>query len=338
MKTDMPSSKNAPTSSRCVAACLLASVVTLCLSPPSQGQLEAKDAPDAAAILDRYIEATGGKAAHEKIYNRVATGRVVHVDMDFEDSIVEYSAAPNKRYAIIESDAFGRIEQGTDGNIVWYLSENTGPLIEQGDARAAALRLATFHHSLKWRELYEKAEFAGETAIGEKPCYKIVMTPVVGKPETRYYAKETGLLVRADGTRLSSHMPPRDIQLTFSDYRWVDGVQIAHQTKQAFEMCGERREILFVMDKIEHNVDLPGNRFASPRQVQAAVLAESAVVLLKNAFGIDDVGTTERARAKCGGCGKASAKEGSSKRKSAPCNQGQAVAKTGARKPCGGRR
>ena len=123
----------------------------------SPGALRASDSPlpDAAAILDKFVEVTGGKAAYEKIHNRVRKERAIHLGMDFEDSTVVYQAAPNKHYVEIESEAFGTIESGSDGNIVWYLSDMTGPIVQQGEAGAAGLHAAAFNHMVRWRELYK---------------------------------------------------------------------------------------------------------------------------------------------------------------------------------------
>ncbi|MHC4992714.1 MAG: hypothetical protein ACYTGC_17220, partial [Planctomycetota bacterium] len=53
------------------------------------------DLPEASTVLDAFVEATGGRAAYERIENRVAHVRLVHVGMGFEDSLVEYAARPN---------------------------------------------------------------------------------------------------------------------------------------------------------------------------------------------------------------------------------------------------
>ena len=224
--------------------------------------------PDAAAILDKYVEVTGGKAAYAKIHNRVTKESVTHVGMGFKDSLVLYEGEPNKRYAVIESEAFGTIEHGTDGHVVWYLSDQTGPMIEGDDARAAELHAATFNAPVRWRELYSKAKLVGEETVDGKPCYKIVLTPKAGMPETRYYDKESNLLVKVQRTRLSSNFPSMPMEVTLSDYKPVDGLLIAHKVKRVAQQCGSEREMLFVTKSIAHNVEMPTDRFAPPKDIQ----------------------------------------------------------------------
>ena len=226
---------------------------------------------DAAAILDKYVEATGGRAAYEKIHNRVVKGRVVHVGMGFEDPAISFEAEPDQWYFRADSEALGKIERGTDGQVVWYLAANTGPMVEEGTARDAGLREAAFGRVLRWREFYQKAEYVGQEVVDGRTCYKIVMTPIAGEPETRYYDKESNLLVKTKKTRLSSCAGSIPMESTFSDYRPVDGLLIAHHKKRVFQMCGSTREMLFVTDSVEHNVTIPADRFAVPEEIRSLV-------------------------------------------------------------------
>ena len=51
----------------------------LILSAPVQA--DPRTSPEAAAVLDKYVEVTGGRQAYEKITNRVTKKRLVHVGM-----------------------------------------------------------------------------------------------------------------------------------------------------------------------------------------------------------------------------------------------------------------
>ncbi len=238
--------------------------------------------PEAAAVLDKYVEATGGRSAYERVHNRVLKKRVIHVDMGFEDSLVEYQAMPNKRYVEIESDALGQVRQGTDGETAWYWSEQVGPMVEEGEPLAAALDSAAFDRALNWRAYYKEAKCVGIESVDGRECYKIVLTPNHGQPETHFYERQSNLLVKAEKTRLFSNMPSLRLELTFSDYRMVDDLLLAHKTTQSFDQCGAKRELVFVTESVEHNVDLPPDRFEPPANVQAiAVLTKGAAAVKK---------------------------------------------------------
>ena len=181
--------------------------------------------------------------------------------------------------------------------MAWYLSDGTGPLIEEGEARRVALREAAFNGAVHWRESFKKAKCVGGEVVEGKKCYKIVMTPYEGPPETRYYYKELELLIKAARTRLSSHMGPTPIEVTYSDYRRVDGLLLAHKQKQVSEQCGSTHELLIVTDSIEHNVQLPADRFDPPGEVQALVKAKPR-------------GQLQHGQGGCGGGDKATSQEG----------------------------
>jgi hypothetical protein len=170
----------------------------------------------------------------------------------------------------IESDAFGTIENGTDGEVVWYLADGTGPIVQEGAARAAGLRDATFDLPVRWRDLYARAEYAGEGTVEGKNCHKIKLIPNEGEPETHLYDKESGLLLKVEKTRLFAGMPPMPVVVTYDDYRWVDGLRIPHKVRQATQQCGSTREMLFLAESVEHNADLPPDRFDLPPAVKAA--------------------------------------------------------------------
>src|SRR5262245_60701708 len=90
--------------------------VGLILAPAARAQDKAKG----EEIVDNFVKATGGKAAYEKIHNVVAKGTVELAGVGLRGPITIYQAEPNKMYTEINFGAqFGKIEQGTDGQVFW---------------------------------------------------------------------------------------------------------------------------------------------------------------------------------------------------------------------------
>jgi len=236
--------------------------------------------PEAAAVLDKYVEVTGGRQAYENITNRVIKEKIVHVGMGFEDSVTLYQARPNKQYAIIESEAMGNTQHGTDGNVVWYLSEQAGVIVEEGEARLAGLDTASFDRIEGWRKYYTGAELLGKESVDGHLCHKISLTPRHGEPETRSYDVDSHLLVKAIVTRLSSKFPPVTFELTFDDYKPVDGLLLPHKVHRSFDMCGSKREMLFVTESIKHNEMLASDRFDPPANVKGVAFLTGTAELL----------------------------------------------------------
>ena len=288
--------------------------ILACLGGVARAGTDPGALPDAASILDRYVEVTGGKAAYERIHNRVARGTHVFRDVGLKGTQTTYFAAPNKRYSELEVEELGKVWQGTDGDVVWYLSDGTGAMVEEGEARAAGLREAAFDMPVHWRKYYDKAETVAVETLDGKRCVKVLLTPAEGEPETRYYDVSSGLLIKVGKTRLSSRMPPMPVTVVFSNYREVDGLLLPFKFTQITEQCGSERAIDFTTDSIEHNVTLAPDRFDPPEEVKAVAILSRGAAIIKDLTGH---GSTAR-QAPCGKT-KPAASEAT---KSKPCGGG----------------
>jgi outer membrane lipoprotein-sorting protein len=233
-------------------------------------QLQADEAAEkkAAELLSQYVEATGGKAAFNKIKNRTAEMTLVMPVADTKMKLKAYFKRPNKSYLVIEAEGRGKMEQGCDGNVVWEKSELTGCRIKTGRERAVSMREATLDRFVRWKKIYDKAEFVGMEDVDGRPCYKIVMTTkaqgdVEPDTETVFIDTENSLIskiamkIEAGGTTLP-------ISLLVSDYRDVDGVKLSHKM---VVVAGEQ-ETVMTIDSVKNNVDLPDDRFELPAEVQ----------------------------------------------------------------------
>src|SRR5213592_4738942 len=73
----------------------------------------------ADTILDKYIEATGGKAAYEKRHTEVSTGTLEIVGKGIKGTITSYRSEPNKSLTEVDIQGIGKVTEGTDGTIAW---------------------------------------------------------------------------------------------------------------------------------------------------------------------------------------------------------------------------
>ena len=87
------------------------------------GQVRAEEQlPKAEEILDKFVEATGGKAAYEKVHNEKSTGTFEFVGKGVKGAMTSYRAEPNKMYMRVDLENVGAIEDGNDGETAWTLS------------------------------------------------------------------------------------------------------------------------------------------------------------------------------------------------------------------------
>ena len=245
---------------------MLLTLVLVCFAAPGVLLASEDERPSAEAILDKYVEVTGGKAAYAKLNNRLTKATFEMVGQGLKFSMTIYAARPNKMYTLMESEAFGKIEKGTDGELAWEINVMTGPQIKEGEERALLLRGAAFDAVPGWRKLYKKVESFGIEDINGNPCYKIVLTPKEGEPETRYYDKASNLLVKT-GMNLKLPMGTIPMENYPSNYKRVDGILLPHQARVV--VMGQER--VMTVQSIEHNVKLPEDRFKPPAEIRALV-------------------------------------------------------------------
>lgn len=226
-------------------------------------RLRAADAlAKAETILDKYIEVTGGKAAYQKIHSEIDSGSMELRGL--KGSATTYKAAPDKVYTEVVFQGIGKIQEGSNGAVAWSNSAIQGPRIKEGEEKETALMMARFDGELNWRQQYPTVETTGTENVEGKDCYKVVLTPKAGKPMTRYYDKQTGLLVKSVMT-LQSPMGEVSIESLADDYRKDGDITSPH--KLTNRTMGQ--EFTITVDKVEYNADIPDTKFALPDEVQA---------------------------------------------------------------------
>jgi hypothetical protein len=220
--------------------------------------------PKAEAILDRYIEVTGGKAAYAKRTSEITTGTMEFAAQGLKGTLIRYSAPPDKSYGSIELDGIGKIEQGTVDGVAWDKNAMTGPHVKSGEEKTQSLRDATFNSALNWRSVYAKAETAGVETIDGEECYKVILTPADGKPVTSYYQKKSGLAVKQTMI-VVSQMGESPVEAVMSDYKDFGG--ILTPTKMIQKAAGQEFSITIL--SLKANEEIPADKFDPPAEIKA---------------------------------------------------------------------
>jgi hypothetical protein len=235
-------------------------VVSLISAAPAQDPL-----PDAREVIDRYVEALGGKEALTRHPGRHAVGRMEIPSQGIAADIDMYSAPPNKMRSNIELSGIGSIRVGFDGEIGWTVNPAMGPMVldgrtldqmrEQADWQAA-LHPETFVASV---ETVEKTEFEGHT------CYKVRVVTRWDEEYFEYFDVDSGLLVGNERTQAS---PMGDVPTVtvISDYREFDGLLVPMKSVQ--RMMGV--EQIITMNEMEV-LDVDESVFDLPPEIQALI-------------------------------------------------------------------
>jgi zinc protease len=227
-------------------------------------RVAAQELPRAEDVLDKAAVAVADKAAFQKIKTVVKKAKVSVQGM--EGRYVEYSAAADKFYKELTIEGLLNNSGGLHGEVAWEKSSITGARLLLGGEMTDTIRDADIHAARDWRKYYKEAKIVGEEKVAGKPAYKVDLTTHDGAALIFHYDKQSGLLVRQE-SNVESAQGKSNIVVFLSDYSKVDGILYPFTTKILVGPV----EVVLTIDRIDHNVDIPEERFALPTDVNKLV-------------------------------------------------------------------
>jgi hypothetical protein len=212
----------------------------------------------------------GGRAAHEKIKNRVATGEmsIGTPAGDITGTLEMYAAAPNKQRTVIKADlsAFGAgqlvVDQRFDGTIGYAMDsmqgnrDITGSQLENMKAQGFPNPFMTY----KAAGISVKLDPAKQK-VGDKEAYLLTFEPPAGNPIKTYVDATTFLPLR---TTIRAETPQTGEIEQWVDpleYKDIDGIKVP--TK--FRLTNSMQTLTMTLTKIEHNVAMDEKMFSKPQ-------------------------------------------------------------------------
>lgn len=217
--------------------------------------------PAAKEILDKYVQALGGRAAIEKIQTRSIKSMVELVPMGVKGTAETYQSAPDKIYNKVTLGGIGDIIDSYDGTTAWTINPLQGNRDKSGDELAQTKLSSAFYRETNFEKLYPKLEVKGIEKVGDKEAYVVVGTPNGLDAQTFYFDKQSGLLLREDSIVISPEgkMPSK---VFLDDYREVDGVKIPHKMRTVLPQF----EILVTATEVKTGVKIEDSLFSKPKQ------------------------------------------------------------------------
>lgn len=217
--------------------------------------------PTVAAVLEKYVQAIGGREAVEKIKSRVSKGTFELASLAGVKGAIEvYEKAPNKQVAFLNIPGVGEEAEGFDGTIAWELEPDSGVVHEKtGLELASARREADFYEDIRLKELYTRMTIKGVEKVGASQAYVVEAVPAEGSAEHFYFDTQTGLLLRHDSVE-EGEDGKRSIEEDYSDYRVVDGIKlpfVLHQLSPGTDFTVKLAEV-------KQNVAIDDTKFNKP--------------------------------------------------------------------------
>lgn len=228
---------------------------------PDQIVNQAKGAPTAAQVLDKYIQALGGAQKITALTSFVAKG----TDLSYGDADpvpLQIFAKPGQ-FAEVATTPSGSRVRVFDGRNGYYNVPDaytplprrvlTGGELEGAKLDAALAFPAQIQQALtNWRG-------AVPTTIGDTDVQAIQGTMANGFPVKLYFDDETGLLLR-QVRYVDAALGRATWQIDYSDYRDVAGVKIPFKRTLLWQ-SGQSQVVL---TDVQPNVAVDAARFARP--------------------------------------------------------------------------
>ncbi|HET9401392.1 MAG TPA: c-type cytochrome [Candidatus Acidoferrales bacterium] len=216
--------------------------------------------PSVDQIIDKWVQASGGVDAINKVSSRVETGKLIA--NNGTQSVEILAKAPNKRISIVHTDR-GDSPTAYDGNGGWLgLGANVRDMTAQ---EAAGARMdAVLHLQTDIKQTLTRLRATRPDKVDGKEMYTIAGTTPEGLQVRMYFDEQSGLLtrmVRYTPTPLG-RMP---VQVDYSDYRDVNGVKVAYK----WTLARPQGRFSIQLDDVKQNVPVDDSKFTKPAAAAA---------------------------------------------------------------------
>lgn len=194
----------------------------------AMGQTSGK-LPTTSAVLDRYVRATGGRAALLRHKSMTVHGRYQDPQNKLDVETVFYTKAGTKMLLKAMLPGGKEFATGYDGETAWTLRADGKVDVPQGDEVKTTARDADMYYHLHVLQYFKSIEVVDVQEFNGRPCYHLKGVNNWGRLNEQFYDKENGLLL---GYKFNDAWRggKGDASDTFEDYRDFGGVKMATKT------------------------------------------------------------------------------------------------------------
>lgn len=210
-------------------------------------------------ILQKMIEAQGGREALEKIKDTKLQGSIELVQYGMSGSFVVYHKEPNKMR--IDVEVIGMvITQAFDGKTAWAVNPQTGTAEEMAEQTAEYFKREAIgiDSLLNPEKIGITYAFKETEKIEEKDYLVLEQTHSDGFKATFYVDAETFLTYKTKATTLNQMGVEVEAETFVSDYKKIDGIMVSH-SMSVFQEGEEAMTMTFT--DVKFNSDLEDSLF-----------------------------------------------------------------------------
>jgi len=245
--------------SRRTPTVLLVAAVALAIST-AVAAAATSQLPSAREVIDRHVEAVGGRAAIESHSSSYATGTIEIVGQGLFGEISIWGAAPDKMLVEVNFPDLGvESRTGYDGEVGWSVDPMTGERLLAGGELQQLTDEADYYGDLHAADKFSEMENLGEVDFDDRVAYKLRLVYLSGREVFEYFDVESGRMIGVEGAQ-ESIMGSMDVVTTLSEYQQFGDVMVPTVTVQQFGPLQTVRVSIqqVEMDSVDPSVfDLP---------------------------------------------------------------------------------
>lgn len=208
----------------------------------------------AEEILEKMIEAQGGRAKMASIKDATVTGTFEMPAMGMSGETTRYNKAPN--LFRMDISVMGMvITQAFDGEVAWMVNPQTGMTEEMPELQAEYFKrdIYGFGVLLNPKKLGISFTYKGKETIEGKEYLVLVQSFSDGYTITMYVDPKTYLVHRSKAAALDQMMMETVSESVMSDYREIGGIMTAFHI-QIFQ--GGEEFIDYTLTEVKFNTGL----------------------------------------------------------------------------------
>jgi photosynthetic reaction center cytochrome c subunit len=236
-----------------------ASTPAISETEPKHEEAESANAPalpNAAQILDHYVQALGGEQALHKFSSRVEKGTLS--GFGAPSPVEVFAKAPDARVTVVHTER-GENVTAYNGRSGWMSGFGPSRPITGGELDNEK-RNADFYFAADIAKTFQQVSVGPRTEkVGDHESYVLMARNPDHPPVRFYFDKESGLLLR-EMRFVETPLGRNPSEVDYADYRDVEGVKLPFQ----WTIARPGGRFTIKIDSVQQNAPIDDARFAPP--------------------------------------------------------------------------
>jgi len=211
---------------------LRSGAVALALALLAPLSAAAQDLPPAQEIIDRYVDAIGGRdAALAQVATRT-TGTFSMPAMGVTGDLEVVSGENEEMVTRVTIPGMGEMLSGYTGEVAWSVDPMMGPRLLEGAEAAAMADQTNRLYAVRDASIFTSFETTGEAEYDGEACWTIAFVYESGRETTECFSKESGLLIASTMSQ-ESPMGSAEVVTRYLDYEQFGELRVPTTMRQS---------------------------------------------------------------------------------------------------------